>query len=324
MQVAVARRIPETGLNVLREFGDVIVWPEQLPPSRSQLLELARGADGLLSLLTDPVDGALLDELGTVKVVSNFAVGFDNIDVPACTERGVAVCTTPDVLTDTTADFAFALILAAARQIVPSATSVAKGEWKTWEPLGFLGKDIAGATLGLIGLGRIGSAVARRAAGFNMKILYRDTVERPEAERELNAVRADLDTLLRNSDFVSIHVPLTPDTQGMISTPQLRTMKPSAVLVNTSRGPVVDNSALADALESGEIWAAALDVTDPEPLPADHRLVILPNCTVTPHVASATEATRSKMAELAARNLVAVLSGAEPPRCLNPEVLHHG
>ncbi len=321
MRVAVTRRIPESGLELLRSFGEVDVWPDQLPPERDQLLEFARGADGLLSLLTEPIDGELLDNLPTVKVVSNFAVGFDNIDVPACTQRRVAVCTTPDVLTDTTADFAFALLVAAARQVVASAESVKRGEWRTWEPLGYLGKDLVGARLGLIGMGRIGAAVAKRSTGFDMRVIYTDTDDRHDVEREFGARRVELDELLKTSDFISIHVPLTPETNGMISTPQLAAMKRSAVLVNTSRGPVIDNDALADALESGEIWAAALDVTDPEPLPADHPLVHLPNCIVTPHVASATEVTRSKMSELAARNLIAVLSGEEPPRCLNSEVL---
>ena len=321
MRIAVTRRIPESGLELLRNFGELSVWPDQLPPDRAQLLDFARGADGLLSLLTEPIDGALLDQLPTVKVVSNFAVGFDNIDVRACTDRGVAVCTTPDVLTDTTADFAFALLLAAARHVVDSANSVARDEWQTWEPLGYLGKDLAGATLGLIGMGRIGAAVAKRASGFSMRIQYTDTIDRPEIEREFGARRVDVEDLLRESDFVSIHVPLTPETNRMIAAPQFKIMKRGAVLVNTSRGPVVDNDALADALESGEIWAAALDVTEPEPLPFNHRLVQLQNCVVTPHVASATEATRSKMSELAARNLIAALSGDEPPRCLNPEVL---
>ncbi|MGA7670607.1 MAG: D-glycerate dehydrogenase [Nitrolancea sp.] len=324
MRVAVTRKIPESGLELLRSFGDVDVWPQQLPPNRDELLELAHEADGLLSLLTEPIDGALLDQLPTVKVVSNFAVGFDNIDVSACTRRSIAVCTTPDVLTDTTADFAFALLMAAARHVVASADSVARGEWLTWEPLGYLGKDLVGATMGLIGMGRIGAAVAKRSSGFDMRVIYTDTTDRPDVERDLGARRVELDELLETSDFISVHVPLTSQTQGMISRPQFSAMKRSAVLVNTSRGPVVDNDALADALDAGDIWAAALDVTDPEPLPADHRLMRLPNCIVTPHIASATEATRSKMSELAARNLIAVLTGEEPPRCLNPEVLRRG
>jgi glyoxylate reductase len=309
-------------LELLRTFGEVVVWPEQLPPNREQLVEFARGADGLLSLLTEPVDAELLEQLPTVRVVSNFAVGFDNIDVAACSARGVAVCTTPDVLTDTTADFAFALLLASARRVVESANAVPRGDWKTWEPLGYLGLDVAGATLGVVGMGRIGAAMAKRATGFGMRILYSDAIVRTDAERELGAERVDLETLLRSSDFISLHVPLTPETTGMIGAKQLAMMKPNAVLVNTSRGPVVDNEALADALEKGTIWGAALDVTNPEPLPANHRLVSLPNCIVTPHVASATEETRANMSELAAKNLIAVLQGEPPLRCLNPEVLH--
>ncbi len=322
MRVAVTRKIPERGLELLRTFGEVVVWPEQLPPNREQLVEFARGADGLLSLLTEPVDAELLEQLPTVRVVSNFAVGFDNIDVAACSARGVAVCTTPDVLTDTTADFAFALLLASARRVVESANAVPRGDWKTWEPLGYLGLDVAGATLGVVGMGRIGAAMAKRATGFGMRILYSDAIVRTDAERELGAERVDLETLLRSSDFISLHVPLTPETTGMIGAKQLAMMKPNAVLVNTSRGPVVDNEALADALEKGTIWGAALDVTNPEPLPANHRLVSLPNCIVTPHVASATEETRANMSELAAKNLIAVLQGEPPLRCLNPEVLH--
>ena len=322
MLVAVTRKIPERGLRLLRDFGDVVVWPEQLPPNREQLVEFARGADGLLSLLTEPIDADLLRQLPSVRVVSNFAVGFDNVDVAACSARGVAVCTTPDVLTDTTADFAFALLLASARRVVESANAVARGEWKTWEPLGYLGQDVAGATLGVVGLGRIGAAVAKRGTGFGMRILYVDAIERPGADATLGAERVDLETLLRSSDFISLHVPLTPETAGLIGAEQFSMMKSNAVLVNTSRGPVVDNDALADALESRTIWGAALDVTNPEPLPADHRLVHLPNCIVTPHVASATEETRAKMSELAAKNLIAVLNGTAPLRCLNPDVLH--
>lgn len=322
MLVAVTRKIPERGLQLLRQFGDLVVWPEQLPPSREQLVDFAHGADGLLSLLTEPVDSELLGQLPSVRVVSNFAVGFDNIDVVACSKRGVAVCTTPDVLTDTTADFAFALLLASARKVVESANAVPRGDWKTWQPLGYLGQDVAGATLGVVGLGRIGAAVAKRATGFGMRILYADALARPEAEQEFGAEHVELETLLKSSDFISLHVPLTPETSGMIGAAQLSMMKPNSVLVNTSRGPVVDNDALADALENRTIWGAALDVTDPEPLPDDHRLVGMPNCIITPHVASATEETRAKMSELAAKNVIAVLSGEPPLRCLNPDVLN--
>lgn len=323
MRIAVTRQIPDAGLDLLRATGDVALWSRPLPPSREELLALAGGADGLLTLLTDRVDGALLDQLPSVRVVSNYAVGFDNIDLQACTERGVAVCTTPDVLTDTTADFAFALLMAVGRRIHESAEAVLNGAWKTWEPLGFLGPDIHGATLGIVGMGRIGQAMARRAQGFGMRIIYVDARSAPsEIEATTGARRVDLETALRESDFVSLHVPLTEETRGMIGAEQLRMMRPSAVLINTSRGPVVQTEALADALEADTIWAAGLDVTDPEPLPADHRLVRMPRVVVTPHIASASSSTRARMAELAAQNVLAVLRGQTPPRCLNPEVLN--
>lgn len=321
VRIAVTRKIPERGLGRLNAAADVVVWDGDLPPSREQLVSLAAGADGLLSLLTEPVDGALLDQLPTLRVVSNMAVGYDNIDVPACTARNVAVCTTPDVLTDTTADFAFALLLAAARKVHQSARSVLAGEWRTWEPLGFLGQDVSGRTIGIIGMGRIGAAVARRAHGFDMRIIYVNPTPVPEIEQRIGAVRVELATLLAESDFVSLHVPLTDETRGLISHDELRAMKPTSLLINTSRGPTVDTEALTSALRSGEIWAAALDVTDPEPLPADHPLLELDNALVAPHIASATYETRSQMSDLAAQNIIAVLNGQQPPRCLNPEVL---
>jgi glyoxylate reductase len=323
VRIAVTRRIPEAGLRLLRDAADVAVWEGLLPPSRNELVALADGADGLLTLLTDPVDGDLLERLPSVGVVSNLAVGFDNIDVPACTERGVAVCTTPDVLTETTADFAFALLMAVARRVKEAAGLVLAGEWMTWEPLGYLGRDVYGATLGVVGLGRIGSAVARRASGFGMRILFVDPTSHTRDESAATAHRVDLDTLLRESDFVSLHVPLTRETRGMIGARELRLMKPSAILVNTARGPVVDTEALADALDARIIWGAGLDVTDPEPLPATHRLLRLSRVIVTPHIASASEETRARMAELAARNVLAVLNGDTPPRCINSEVLKH-
>lgn len=321
MRVAVTREIPEAGLQLLRGAADVVVWPEPCPPSREQLIEFAAGADGLLTLLTERIDGELLDALPSVRAVSNMAVGYDNIDVEAATVRGVVVCITPDVLTETTADFAFALILAVARKVKPAADSVLRGEWRTWEPMGFLGQDVHGATLGIVGMGRIGQAVARRASGFNMKILYSDQQRRTEIEEALGARFATLEQLLRESDIVTLHVPLTKETRKLIGAEQLRSMKRSAILINTARGGVVDTEALADALESGTIWAAGLDVTDPEPLPAEHRLLRLPNVLVTPHIASASEATRAQMSRLAAENLLAALRGEEPPRSLNWEAV---
>jgi len=322
VRIAVSRVIPEAGLDLLRQAGDVAVWEGELPPSREELVRLAEGADGLLTLLTERVDGDLLDRLPSVRVVSNMAVGFDNIDVAACTARGVAVCTTPDVLTETTADLAFGLLLAVARRIPEGHNAVLAGAWRTWEPMGYLGPDVHGATLGIIGLGRIGQAVARRARGFDMRILYHAPRRRPEVEEELGAEWRELDALLVESDFVSLHVPLTEQTRGMIGREQLQRMRRGAVLINTARGPVVQTDALLEALEQGWIWAAGLDVTDPEPLPAEHPLLRHPRVVVTPHIASASFTTRNRMAELAARNLLAVLRGETPPRCLNPEVLN--
>jgi glyoxylate reductase len=272
----------------------------------------------LLTLLTERIDEALLDALPTVKVVSNMAVGFDNINVDACTRRGVVVCITPDVLTETTADFTWALMLAVARRVCEAAESVRAGTWRTWEPLGFLGRDLSGATLGIVGFGRIGRAVARRARGFDMRVLYTDKIRQSsEVERDLRATFVPLEQLLTESDIVTLHVPLTPETRKLIGARELALMKPRSILINTARGPVVDTEALVRALRTGHLWGAGLDVTDPEPLPADHPLLQCPNVIVTPHIASASETTRARMAELAAENLVAALQNRRPPRSLN-------
>jgi glyoxylate reductase len=272
----------------------------------------------LLTLLTERIDEALLNALPTVKVVSNMAVGFDNIDVDACTRKGVVVCITPDVLTETTADFTWALMLAVARRVCEAAESVRAGTWRTWEPLGFLGRDLSGATLGIVGFGRIGRAVARRARGFDMRVLYTDkTRQSSEVERDLRATFVPLEQLLAESDIVTLHVPLTPETRMLIGARELALMKPRSILINTARGPVVDTEALVRALRTGHLWGAGLDVTDPEPLPADHPLLQCPNVIVTPHIASASETTRARMAELAAENLVAALQNRRPPRSLN-------
>lgn len=324
MRIAMTRKIPAVALETLQKLGDVDVWPEQLPPSPEKLLELAKECDGILSTLNDRIDGAFLEQVPTVKVVSNFAVGYDNIDVDACTERGVAVCITPDVLTDTTADFAFALLMACARRVSESHHSIPRGEWKTWEPLGYLGQDVHGATLGIVGMGRIGVGMAKRAAGFNMPVIYNDMFRNESAETELGVEYVEFDELLARSDFISVHVPLTPDTRQLFGRPEFEKMKESAILINTARGPVVDTDALVEALNSGQIWGAGLDVTDPEPLPADHPLLKVDRAVVCPHIASASETTRSRMAQLAADNVTAVLKGETPPRCLNPEVLSRG
>jgi len=323
-RVAVTRLIPEAGLDLLRPRCDVRVWEGDLPPSAEELDELLDGADAALTLLTETIDGALLDRHPSIRVVSNFAVGFDNVDVGAATRRGVAVCNTPGVLTSTTAEFAFALLMTAARRVVEASSYVRDGKWQTWGPKLLLGQDIVGATLGIVGFGRIGKELAGMASGFKMRIIANDSYQDPNAEGEYGVTYVELDDLLEQSDFVSLHVALTPETRHLISTRELGVMKPTAVLINAARGPVVDTDALVTALENGEIFAAGLDVTDPEPLPVDHPLVNLPNCIVVPHIASATVTTRDAMAELAARNILAVLDGKEPEVIVNPEVLDTG
>lgn len=319
--VFITRRIPDQGLSLILEQCQAEVWPEETPPPREVLLEKVRQCDGLLSLLTDKIDATLMDNAPRLRVVSNMAVGFDNIDVAAATERGILVGNTPEVLTDTTADFAFALLMATARRIGEAIDYVRAGKWKTWGPMLLLGQDVHGATLGLIGLGRIGSAVARRAQGFNMRVLYYDVVRRQDLEQQMGIIYTDLDTLLAESDFVSLHAPLTPQTRHIINADSLRKMKPTAILINTARGPLVDSKALYEALRDGVIAYAGLDVTDPEPIPMDDLLLTLPNCLIVPHIASASVATRGKMAELAARNLLAGLRGEVLPTHLNPEAL---
>jgi lactate dehydrogenase-like 2-hydroxyacid dehydrogenase len=321
-RVFVARRIPDDGLEPIVAGTDAVVWPDELPPPREELLRAVAGCDGVVTLLTDRVDDEFLDSAGPqLKVVSNYAVGFDNVDVPACTARGIPVGNTPGVLTETTADLAWALLMAAARRLPEGDRYVRAGRWQTWGPMLLLGPDVHGGTLGIVGFGRIGQAVARRAAGFGMTILYHD-VQRAtaDAEEAVGASFVPLPELLERSDFVSLHVNLTDDTRGLISTDALRRMKATAVLVNTSRGPVVDPRALHLALRDGEIFAAALDVTDPEPIPPDDPLLSLENCLVVPHIASASRATRGKMAEMAAANLLAGVRGERLPTPVNPEV----
>jgi lactate dehydrogenase-like 2-hydroxyacid dehydrogenase len=321
-KVFVSRRIPDDGLDPVLAACDARVWPDELPPPRGELVDAVRGCDGILTLLTDRVDDELLDAAGPqLKVVSNYAVGFDNIDVPALTRRGIPAGNTPGVLTDTTADLAFALLMAAARRLPEGDRFVRAGSWKTWGPLLLLGPDVHGATIGLVGFGRIGQAMARRARGFGMTILYHDVHRAdPLIEAEHDATFVSLEDLLGRSDFVSLHVNLTDETRGLMDAERLSWMKATAVLVNTSRGPVVDSVALADALRSGTIFAAALDVTDPEPIPMDHPLVGLDSCLIVPHIASASRATRGKMAEMAAANLLAGLRGERLPTPINPEV----
>jgi lactate dehydrogenase-like 2-hydroxyacid dehydrogenase len=325
-QVFVAREIPADGLDLITSATDATVWPGELPPPRDLLLDAIEGCDGVLTLLTDRVDAEFLDRAGPqLKVVSNYAVGFDNVDVDECTRRGIPVGNTPGVLTETTADLAFALLMAAARRLPEGDRYVRDGNWKTWGPMLLLGPDVHGATIGIVGFGRIGQAVARRALGFGMGILYHDVTPLPdEVTAPLRAQYLTLDHLLARSDFVSLHVNLTPETRHLINAETLRQMKRTAILVNTSRGPVVDGEALADALSAGVIAGAALDVTDPEPIPLSHPLVGLDNCLIVPHIASASRATRGKMAEMAAKNLLAGVRGERLPTPVNPEVYGAG
>ena len=318
--VFVTRPVFDEALDLLRAAAEVEVWPHPEPPPYEALRERAAPCDGLFSLLTDRIDAPLLDASPRLRVVSNMAVGYNNIDVPAATRRGVYVGNTPGVLTETTADLAFALLLALARRVSESERFVHRGEWKTWGPMDFLGADIHGAGLGIVGMGRIGSAVARRAAGFGMRVRYTSRTPKPDAPGE----PADLDTLLRESDFVSLHVPLSEETRHMIGERELGLMKSTAYLINTSRGEVVDPTALYEAARSGSIAGAALDVTEPEPIPIEDPLLTLDNVLVTPHIGSGSRATRLKMAEMAAHNIVAVLEGGTPPHCVNPEAGSRG
>jgi len=318
-KVFVTRTILDAGYALIEDRYEIDLWTEDLPPTRPVLLERVRGVDGLLCLLTDRIDGEVMDSAGPqLKVISNHAVGFDNIDVPAATARGIPVGNTPGILTNATADFAFTLLLSAARRVVEGERYVRQGKWKTWEPALLLGADISNATLGIIGYGRIGQAVARRALGFNMRILYYDPF--PPQAAVLPGQPVDLETLLRESDFVSVHTPLNEQTRGLIDSRAFALMKANAVLVNTARGPVVDPAALYQALKEKRIFAAALDVTDPEPLPMDSPLLELDNLVVVPHIASASRSTREKMSIMAAENLIAGLSGERLPNCVNPEV----
>ncbi|HET9928092.1 MAG TPA: D-glycerate dehydrogenase [Rubrobacter sp.] len=309
-KVLVTREIPDAGLRLLRDF-DVAVLAEG-PPARAELLEAARGSAGILSTVTESVDAELMDAAGEdLKVVANMAVGYDNIDLDAAGERDVVVTNTPEVLNETTADTAFMLLLAAARRLGEAERLLRSGGWDAWGPMQLTGPDVWGKKLGVLGFGRIGQAVARRARGFDMEVLYHDKYRNESAEQEIGAHYLELDELLRTCDFISVHTPLTPETRHLIGQEELELMQPAAVLVNSSRGPVVDEAALADALEEGAIFAAGLDVYEEEP-EVHPKLLGLENVVLAPHIGSASIETRDRMAELAAENLVAVLRGEEP------------
>jgi glyoxylate reductase len=316
-KVFITRRIPDAGLNLIMQECDVDLWEKDLPPTKEELLQHVPGVDGILSLLSDPIDADVMHAAGdNLKVISNYAVGYNNIDVQTATQRGIPVGNTPGVLTEATADFAFALMMSAGRRVVEAEKHVRAGKWKTWGPSTLLGVDFAGTTLGIIGFGRIGKAMARRATGFGMRILIYD----PTAEAMTGVIKVDLDTLYRESDFISLHTPLSPETHHMINADAFSKMKPNAVLVNTARGEIIDQTALYDALKSHKIFAAGIDVSEPEPLPMDSPLFELKNLIICPHIASASTTTRENMALIAAGNLLAGLQGHRLPHVVNPEI----
>ena len=312
MRVFVTRKIPQIGLDLMNEAGlEVDVWTDDMPPEHKTIVERARGCDGILSLLSDTIDSEVMDAAGpNLKVISNFAVGYDNIDVAEAARRNIKVGNTPDVLTEATADLAFALLIGAARRLGEGQQYVKSGEWRTWEPRGHVGQDLMGKTLGIFGMGRIGAALARRCArGWDMNIVYCARTPKPQYAAELGALRVDFDTLLEVSDFVSAHAPLTPETQGIFDAEAFEKMKSTAVFINTGRGGLHDQGALYQALKSGEIFSAGLDVTNPEPMGAHDPLLSLQNCTVLPHIGSSTVASREAMATIAADNIVFALEG---------------
>lgn len=321
-RVYICRVLPDPAVAIIRAAADVRVWDrEDVPPPRDVLLREIADCRGVLTLLTDRVDEEFLARAPDLRVVANMAVGFDNIDVPAATARRVVVTNTPDVLTETTADFAFTLILAAARRLVEADAFTRAGEWRTWSPLLLAGQDVHHATLGLIGLGRIGAAVARRAKGFQMRVIYYDPIRRQDLEGQLGLEYRAMNEVLKEADLISVHVPLMAETRHLIGAEQFKMMKPSCVFVNAARGPIVDQAALAEALRTRTIFAAGIDVFEQEPVPADDPLLRLDNVVVAPHIASASIPTRTRMATLAAENIAAVLQGRRPPTPVNPDVL---
>jgi glyoxylate reductase len=319
--VLISRQLPEPAVQLARSRAEVDASAQDAPMPRPELLERLTGKQGLICVISEVIDEALLAARPGLRVVSNVAVGYNNVDVAACTRHGVVVTNTPDVLTDTTADFAWTLLMATARRLVEADRYTREGRFRQWEYMLLQGGDVPGKTLGVVGFGRIGRAMARRALGFGMRVLYQDAVAAdPATERELNATRVDLATLLRESDFVTLHTPLSPETRHLINAASLRTMKKTAYLINAARGPVVDEAALVQALTEGRIAGAGLDVFEEEPS-VHPGLIGLPNVVLAPHIASASHETRLKMATLAVENCLAVLEGKTPPTPVNPEAL---
>ncbi len=320
-EIFINRRLPEEGLKMF-EGHEVEIYEGDAPPSKEEIIEGVKGKDALICLLTDKIDGEVMDASPSLKIIANYAVGYDNIDVSEATKRGIFVTNTPGVLTETVADLAWALIMAIARRIVEGDKFMREGKFRGWAPMLLLGSDVHGKTLGIIGAGRIGQAVARRAKGFNMRILYYSRRRKEDFEKECNAEYVDLKTLLRESDFISLHTPLTPETYHMIGENELKMMKSSAYLINTGRGKCVDERALVKALKEGWIRGAALDVFENEP-EIEPELKELDNVVLTPHIGSASYETRSRMAVMVAENVLAALKGKMPPNCINPEALKY-
>ena len=321
-KVYVTRELPETGLRVIKERFDTEVWPEYAPPPKSVIIEKASKVDALTTLLSDKIDAEVFEAAPNLKIVAQLAVGFDNIDVKEATKRGVYVTNTPGVLTETTADFAWALLMAAARRVVEADKYVRTGKWRVgWHPMMFQGRDVYGATLGIVGLGRIGSSIAKRAKGFDMRVLYHDVVRRQDLEKDLGIEYTEIDALLQEADFVTLNVPLLKETQHLMDEKRLKLMKKTAILINNARGPVIDEKALYKALKEGWIAGAGLDVFEQEPMSTGNPLLALDNVVVAPHISSSSFETRSKMAEMVAENLITFFEGKAPPNLVNKEVV---
>lgn len=321
-KVYVTREMPERGLRIIKEKFDAEVWRDYAPPPKKTIIEKVANVDALATLLSDKIDAEVFDVAPKLKIVAQMAVGFDNIDVVEATKRGIYVTNTPGVLTETTADFAWALLMAVARRTVEADTYVRSGNWKVgWHPMMMQGRDVYGATLGIVGLGRIGCAIAKRAKGFDMKVFYHDVIRRPDFEKEYGIQFTDIDTLFQKADFITINVPLLKETFHLVDEKKLRLMKKTAYLINNARGPIVDEKALYKALKEGWIAGAALDVFEQEPTPMQNPLLKLTNVVVAPHISSASYETRSKMAEMVAENLVAFFEGKTPPNLVNAEVV---